>query len=191
MSFLAKFKKMKKLIGTIGIIILLSGFATAADFSVEMKVHYFSPSEQAFKDIYGGGMMYGAEATVGIWRNFEFWFGGSHFTKRGKLTFTQEETKLKIIPIGGGLRYILPTGRLNLYAGLGLNYYQYKETNDPIGEASKGGLGYVGKIGSFVKVTGSLLIDIYADYTYCKMKPADFKINIGGFEAGIGIGYEF
>ncbi len=23
------------------------------------------------------------------------------------------------------------------------------------------------------------------------MKPADYRINIGGFEAGIGIGYEF
>ncbi len=28
-------------------------------------------------------------------------------------------------------------------------------------------------------------------YSYCKMKPADNRINNGGFEAGIGIGYEF
>lgn len=190
MSYLAKFKKMKKLIGTIGFIIFLSGSATATDFFVEVKAHYFSPSEQAFKDIYGGGVMYGAEATVGIWRNLEFWLGGSYFSKKGKLTFTEEETKLKIIPIGGGLRYILPKGKLNLYAGLGLNYYQYKETN-PIGEAKKGGLGFIGKIGSFVKITGGLLIDVYADYTYCKIKPDYYDINIGGFEAGIGIGYEF
>ncbi len=28
-------------------------------------------------------------------------------------------------------------------------------------------------------------------YSYCRMKPADYRINIGGLEAGIGIGYEF
>lgn len=56
---------------------------------------------------------------------------------------------------------------------------------------SKGGLGYIGKIGSYVKVTGGFLIDLYVNYSYCKMRPADFKINIGEIEAGVGIGYEF
>jgi len=35
------------------------------------------------------------------------------------------------------------------------------------------------------------LIDLYLSYSYCKIKPADFEINIGGIEAGIGIGYKF
>jgi hypothetical protein len=42
-----------------------------------------------------------------------------------------------------------------------------------------------------MKVTGGLIIDLHISYSYCKMKPADYRINIGGFEAGIGIGYEF
>lgn len=56
---------------------------------------------------------------------------------------------------------------------------------------SKGGLDYIGKIGSYVKVTGGFLIDLYVNYSYCKMRLADFKINIGEIKAGIGIGYEF
>ena len=170
--------------------ILLSGLANASDVIVELRAHYLHPSEEAFRDIYGGGMMYGGEISIGVRRELDVWFGGSYFSKKGELTFTKEETKLEIYPLGGGLKYRLTTGAFSLYAGAGLNYYQYKESN-PLGDLSKGGLGYIGKIGSYVKVTGGLLIDFYINYSYCKIKPADFKINIGGIEAGVGMGYEF
>lgn len=181
---------MKKLIIIILTVIFLSGLANATDIIVELKAHYLHPSEEAFRDIYGGGMMYGGEVSIGFWRGFEVWFGGSYFSKKGELTFTKEETKLEIYPIGGGLKYTLSTKIFDLYAGAGLNYYQYKESN-PLGDISKGELGYIGKIGSYVKVTGGFLIDLYVNYSYCKMRPADFKINIGGIEAGVGIGYSF
>lgn len=170
--------------------VCLSGLAYTADVTVELKVHYFSPSEQAFKDIYGGGLMYGGEVSVGVWRDLDLWFGGSYFSKKGELTFTKEETKLELIPIGVGAKYRILSGNFALYVGLGLNYYQYKETN-PIGDVSEGGLGYIGKVGSYVKVSERLLIDLYVNYSYCKVKPADFKINIGGLEAGAGVGYRF
>jgi len=181
---------MKRLIGIIAVILFFSGLANATDLMIELKAHYLSPSEQAFKDIYGSGVMYGGELSVGVWKGLEIWFGGSYFSKKGELTYSKEETKLEIIPLGGGVKYRLLSGSLALYIGLGLNYYQYKETN-PIGDVSKGGLGYIGKIGSYVKVIKGLFIDIYANYSYCKMKPADFDINIGGLEAGVGIGYSF
>ena len=69
-------------------------------------------------------------------------------------------------------------------------YYQYKESN-PLGNVSKGGLGYVGKLGSYIDIAGGFLIDLYINYSYCKLKPADFEINIVGLEAGVGIGYRF
>jgi len=49
----------------------------------------------------------------------------------------------------------------------------------------------VGRAGSYVKVTKGLLIDFFADYSYCKIKPADYEVNIGGLGLGIGIVYEF
>jgi hypothetical protein len=181
---------MKKSIIIMIIVVVLSGLANAADVIVEVRAHYLHPSEAAFRDIYSGGMMYGGEVSIGVWRGLEVWFGGSYLSKKGELTFTKEETRLEIYPIGGGLKYRLTTGVFNLYTGAGLNYYQYKESN-PIGDVSKGGLGYIGKIGSFVKITSGLLFDLYVNYSYCKMKPADYKINIGGIEAGMGIGYSF
>ncbi len=63
---------------------------------------------------------------------------------------------LEIYPLGGGLKYTMSTGIFYIYAGAGLNYYQYKESN-PLGDVTKGGLGFLGKIGSYVKVTGGLL----------------------------------
>lgn len=181
---------MKKLIIIIVTVIFLSGLANATDIIIELKTHYLHPSEEKFRDIYGGGLVYGGEVSIGIWRGLEVWFGGSYFSKTGELTFTKEETKLKIYPLGGGLKYRLSKGIIVFYVGAGLNYYQFKESN-PIGDANKGGLGYIGKIGSYVKVTGGFLIDLYINYSYCKMKPADYKINIGGIEPGVGIGFSF
>jgi hypothetical protein len=32
---------------------------------------------------------------------------------------------------------------------------------------------------------------VYSNYSYCKMTPADFEIDVGGLEMGIGLVYEF
>jgi hypothetical protein len=74
---------VKKLIIIIVSVVLLSGLANAADFIVELKAHYLHPSEEAFRDIYGGGMMYGGKISIGVWRGLDVWFGGSYFSKRG------------------------------------------------------------------------------------------------------------
>jgi len=159
-------------------------------YQVKVGINYFIPSEKVFKDIYGGGMMYMGEINIAIWKSLELWIGGSYFLKKGKLTFTEEETKLEIIPIGGGLRFRLSTGRLDFYVGGGLSYFLSEEKN-PIGDVSKRELGYDGRIGSIVELPKGLIIDIFINYSYSITKPADFKVNIGGFRTGIGIGYKF
>lgn len=181
---------MKKLISITAILFLLSGIGYAGDVIFKVKGSYFHPSDTAFKDIYGGGVMYGVEAGAEIWKNLEIWVGGSYFSKKGELSLTREETKLKIIPIEGGLRYILSLRGVNLYGGISISYYLYKETN-PIGNVDWGELGAVARVGSFVELNQRWIIDFYVSYSYCKMRPADFKINIGGIEAGIGIGYRY
>jgi len=181
---------MKKMISIAAILFLLSGIGYAGDVIFKVKGSYFHPSDTAFKDIYGGGVMYGVEAGAEIWKNLEIWVGGRYFSKKGELSLTREETKLKIIPIEGGLRYTLSLRSVNLYSGIGISYYLYKETN-PIGNVDWGELGAVARVGSFVEMNQRWTIDFYVSYSYCKMRPADFKINIGGIEAGIGIGYRY
>lgn len=181
---------MKKMISIAAILFLLSGIGYAGDVIFKVKGSYFHPSDKAFKDIYGGGVMYGVEAGAEIRKNLEIWVGGRYFSKKGELSLTRKETKLKIIPIEGGLRYTLSLRSANLYGGIGISYYLYKETN-PIGNVDWGELGAVARVGSFVELNQRWTIDFYVSYSYCKMRPADFKINIGGIEAGIGIGYRY
>jgi len=181
---------MKKLGVFVIIMLFLAGMARAG-ITFEVKRANFSPTEQAFKDIYGGGATTGGEISIGILGGIHLWVGGSFFTQTGELTFTGEETTVKIMPIGGGVKYFYSLFKfVSLYAGAGVNYYSYKEEN-PIGTATKGGIGFLGTAGIMLKVFKGLFIDAFGTYSSCKMQPADYEINIGGIEAGVGLGYRF
>lgn len=102
--------------------------ATAGSVIIEVKGNYFSPTESAFRDIYGCGIEYGGSISYGIWKNLEVWLGGSYFIKNGEATFTKEQIKLKILPIGAGIGYSHPFGKVvSIYGRVGVNYYSYKE----------------------------------------------------------------
>ncbi|MGD2295285.1 MAG: hypothetical protein PVF22_05560 [Candidatus Aminicenantes bacterium] len=178
---------MKKACSLIAALFLVAMFIHARSVTIEAKGSYFYPSEEAFQDIYGGGLMYGGEVSVSIWKNLELWVGGCYFTQDGLLTFTQEDTTLKILPFGGGLKYRITNGVLGLYIGAGVNYYDYRESN-VIGDVQKGGVGGVAKLGLYIEPVKMFVVDVFAEYSYCKMTPADFTINIGGIKAGIGLG---
>jgi len=51
--------------------------AKKRNYKVKVGMNYFIPSEKAFRDIYGGGMIYMGEMNIRIWRNIELWIGGS------------------------------------------------------------------------------------------------------------------
>lgn len=177
---------MKRLVIIMSISFFMQGLAVAGEVRCKIKGSYFYPSDKAFQDIYGGGMMYGAEASTEILKNLEMWVGADYFSRKGELSFTKEETRLKIIPAGGGVRYIFSGRETTFYCGLGVNYYRYRESNR-LGTVNWGRLGVAGKVGCLLKVKEKMFIDLYLNYSYCRMKPADFAFNIGGLEAGIGI----
>ncbi len=183
---------MKKTIfGIIAVTVLLTISASATDFLYEFKGHYFNPTEQRHKDIYGSGWAFGGEFGFGVSESLYVYLSGNYYAREGELTYTKEETKLKIIPLAVGAKYHFNlVGGSIFYAGTGLTYNIYKEEN-PIGEASKNGIGFVLNSGLLVFVVEGLFLDVYVNYSYCKLKPANVDINIGGLEAGLGIGYKF
>jgi hypothetical protein len=182
---------MKRLLLIFSILLFLSGIITAGDTIIEIKGSYFSPSNEDFRDIYGGGLMFGGEITVGIYKNLSFWLGLCFFSKNGVLSFTREETNIKNTQFGGGLKYnFFSRGSINVYGGLGLDHFHSKESN-VIGEATKNKLGLIGKLGINILIFKKLNVDLFLDYTYCKVKPPDFGVNIGGISTGIGLGYQF
>jgi hypothetical protein len=76
-----------------------------------------------FLDIYGGGITYGLEMSTPVSRNFEMWIEGGYFSKAGWLTYTEEKTTLRIVPVGGGVGYLFSAGHWKFQAGLGLDYF--------------------------------------------------------------------
>lgn len=182
---------MKKTIMMTMIFLICGGINHATNVRIEARAKYFYPTEKAFKDIYGSGMSYGSEISIGIWRNFELGLTGSAFSKKGELTFTREETSLRIIAAGIVIKYVHPAAAsVDAYGSISINYYTYKEKN-PIGDVSTGKMGYIGRIGTYVKVIDGLFLDLYLDYSYCRIKPEELSVNIGGFGTGAGIGYQF
>jgi len=158
--------------------------------SLEVKGAYFQPTEKVFKEIYGNGQTYGLELGIRIWGGLAVWASGDYFTATGKLTFTGEVTKIRIIPVCGGGKYYFLSGRISPYVGLGVGYFAYKEES-PIGKVEKGNLGYIGKAGISFNISSGIIIDIQADYSHCQVKPAEVKANLGGLQAGIGLGVVF
>ena len=175
---------MKKII----IVALMVGLiSVAASASVSLKGIYFLPSDADFKSIYGqSGWKYGAEIAFNLFKRLDLWLDGGYYAKTGSLSYSKEETKLTLIPIGAGLRYRFLTGRIEPYIGAGARYNLYKESN-VIGDVNGNGIGFVGKAGLTLYLAKGFGVDVHVAYSSCKMKPADFEFDVGGIELGAGI----
>lgn len=181
---------MKKLILSLFVTLLMSSMINAKISYLELRTNYFNPSNQDFKDVYGGGIQYGLELGIDIRERFTMWISGSYFKKKGELTFTKEETILKIIPIEVGIHLKLSKKMVVPYIGAGLSLTNFKETN-PIGSASDTKLGYSGQVGLLVRIAIRFSIDLRINASSCKVNPADKKVNIGGTGFFIGLKYKF
>jgi hypothetical protein len=157
---------------------------------IKIGVGYFFPSEKSFKDIYGEGVAIGGEIDIKLWKFIDLWLIGNYYSKKGHLPFTKEETKMTLIPIGGGPKIRFQSGITNIYIGLGPVFYVYKEKN-PIGVAKGTGTGIIGQAGCYFNIIDGLLFDVSVNYSYCSVKPQKLKADLGGIQAGLSLGYEF
>ncbi len=183
------------ILGWMGFLFFLSPLK-AEIARLELNASYFYPFETAFRDIYGQGIKYGFDIGRNIWKNLEFHVDVQYYYKRGKLTFTQESTRLKILPIGASLRYVFLKKIAHLYAGGGLTYNIFEERN-PIGTVDESKFGFSVRTGGYTRIKGlkkimkEFIIDVYISYNYCEMKPAEIEFNIGGLDLGVAFGFSF
>jgi opacity protein-like surface antigen len=151
-----------------------------------LRAGYFMPAQAEFRDIYGGGPAYGVELRLGRGR-LNAWLEGGYFAHSGKLSQTAEATDVRITALEAGAMWKFKPGKMTPYVGAGAGYYQYKETN-VIGEAKQAKAGFCGLAGAIWDLGKRLVLDGRLKYNTCSMQPADFKINIGGLTAAIGLG---
>ncbi len=185
---------MKKLICLSGVLLgsLALPRATPATEAYAITIHgrYYSFSDSGVKDVYVGSINYGGELTRRAAGRLDVSLEGSLLERRGELTFTRETTHMTLLRVAAGPRYRFGDARLVPYVSAGLGYFRFEESN-VIGDVSKTGLGALAKAGVLVKVARRIHLDLGLAYSHCRMQPADLKINVGGLEAGAGLGLRF
>jgi opacity protein-like surface antigen len=172
----------------ISLFFCVSLILNAQNISVELKSGYFIPVDENFKEIYGNGMCFGGELSIDVWKGLSAWISGGYHSNIGELTYTREETKLRIISAELGPRYMLEIGKSPVipFVGCGVGINLFHESN-PIGTVDKNGLSFSGHLGVLFKLTKRILLDLKGNYRYCQIESVDIEFNSGGFEVLLGV----
>ena len=158
---------------------------------LKTKLLYFTPSEKAFREIYGSAFMGGGEIEALVFKNVDLWFEFNYLKKTGELSITNEKTYLQIIPILLGIRYNFALNKIiHPYIGLGGGYFLYKETN-PIGTIKKNNFAWEVKTGIAFLLSKVSIIETQFEYSSCRVNPAGIEVNLGGLMMGLGLGFIF
>lgn len=159
-------------------------------FSIEIKGAYFQPSRTVFKDTYKNRWIGEGEFTVRVFKFIDVWLGGNYYRGNGKLPFSDEDTSMTLIGIGGGLKFKATIGAFSPYLDIGPLVCFYKESN-PIGTAKGNKIGFIGQAGVYFFFSKSLFFDLFVSYTRCEVQPQRIKTDLGGLYGGIGLGFVF
>ncbi len=176
--------------------LLFAGIASAswgAGVTLTLKTGLFFPSDSIFRDVYKNVTAFGAELAVPLAGGLHLWAGAEYFGDKGVLPVTLEQSKLRIVPIYGGLRCHFGKSSVRPYLGAAAAYFLFKEEN-PIGSVSESAVGFLGQGGVLFRLGGRIWLDLFANYRACTLKtdgedPLEAKI--GGISAGLGLVFRF
>lgn len=110
----------------------------------------------------------------------------------GLSTETEEEVKLKLLPISFAVLYMRHYSRLVPFVGLGGSIFSYEETYPPsfaIPSTKGSTFGLNLQLGTYIKIVESLSLKVFFKFYDARTKENDLNINLGGNEYGIGIAY--
>ena len=158
---------------------------------------YFMHSKD-FQDMYGNESFYfGGETIFKLPLRRKEYFGASlgfiYISKNGR-NISDEESKLKIIPMFLSVFYMRELGVFSPYAGFGIDYIDYKETYLETGSTpSISGLtwGTSVQVGTFIRLVPSLSLRLHFKYRSSHLKKIDRNIKLGGNEYGLMLAYHF
>lgn len=182
----------KAAIGTLALG-LLAGGALGAGVTATLKGGYLAPADRVFRDVYGGGAVFGADLTVPVGGVLRVWAGADLFGKTGALTLSEEETKVRIVPLYLGLRCEFGRSGLRPYVGAAAAYFMFHEEN-VLGTVSDGGVGFLSQAGVLLRIGGPVWLDVHAGYRGCTLKTDDedpLEAKLDGVHGGLGLAFRF
>lgn len=154
-------------------------------------------SDARYKEVYNGGReIYTLEVLQLLHtlnhHHIGLSLGFKHFTIKGKTTITQESTKLTLVPISLGFRYLVKIKHFLPWIEMGMDYYNYKESaalkttkGSAFGYHIAGGLYFEIPRANFIKLI------IYAKHTKCLATEEKIKVSLGGLEYSLGLAFGF
>jgi hypothetical protein len=161
--------------------------------AVTLKAGFFLPSDSVFRDVYASGPVFGADLIVPIAGPLQLWAGAEYFGKTGRLSVSEEETKVRLIPLYAGLRAQFGKKNARPYIGAAAAYFMLHEDN-PLGTASQNGLGVLTQAGVQLGLGGPVWLDLFAGYRICTLETDDeepLQAGLGGLTAGLGLSFMF
>ncbi|HSQ35113.1 MAG TPA: hypothetical protein VLQ89_03885 [Candidatus Binatia bacterium] len=161
-------------------------------FMVTAGAILFNSSSADYRQIYGQAiLMPELKVTARVYRNFTLWGGFALISRDGTIEEIEEDAHINQTLLGFGLGYAHKLGaKLRLRGELGLTSISFKE--EALDEIQKGsGLGW--KIGANLDycINKYLFATLTAAYSAASDETEIGKIKLGGFQAGIGLGYTF
>jgi len=132
----------------------------------------------------------GAAVALTLSDHWELSLEMNRISRDGELTYSKEPTEMSVFSLGVDVKYLLPLKGVTLYAAPGIYSNSFKE-NNRLGNLKKSGVGFKLKAGALLPLFDRFGLNLFASYSFCQMTPGQFKIAIGGFEAGAGVRYTF
>ena len=169
----------------------------------EARGSAYRPNDRLFRKIYSdllaaGGLLldYTFKRHWSVATEIEF------LQKTGHSIGKHDRTRMQLIPISVLLRYHCFIGTVyDLYFGLGPRYFILRTQNDLNAvrrNTTDQALGGVAEAGVLFQIGPSLTFDLFFAYSYGKITGSPKKtniegrsLNVGGLQAGAGIGFRF
>ncbi len=180
-------------------LVLLPFHLISFETRLEAKASYFYPTDSTTRQIMGSGVLIGAESSFQAYRGLYPWLSASVFPNRGHSIGERFNTKMRLVPIGVGLKYLFDAGCLSPYIGAGfLPSYLYCKDEAPAVKRvrKKWGLGGIFKTGLCIDASW-FFVDLFAEYMLLKFDFSDTektygrKADLSGLSAGGGLGVRF
>lgn len=177
------------------------------DILLELKGAYFLALDSCFREIYhNGGALYGPEITFQMTCHEHLYGFASvdYFSKHGESIGLCTPTKVELVPIGLGVKYLTSCRCADVYVGVGFQPTLLKTTNcssDVAERTSKWGFGAIFKVGGYFALPCNFFADLFfscsgAEVSCHGCQPSggfveQIKANVSGAIFGIGLGYRF
>ncbi len=177
--------------------------------SIQGDASYFRPASSVLREVYGSVWIdYKVEMDQPLsysnwfWERLSIFADASYLSKNGRTEGGHYRTRIQIIPISLGLKWVQPIyDSVNFYLGAAPRYFFLKihdHLNVVQEKTHKNGLGGMAITGFIFDLWKGLYLDLFASYSFKHFdKPSiprgveGHSLEVGGLDAGGGIGWEF